>query len=166
LIGALDLLRQSQPQLAGRIHVLQVGRVDRYVAQQFTKLAARFQVSVLPPVTHPEAIAYMLGADLLYLPTTHVLVPGKTYEYLRSGTPTLALGGGGSHLQSLLAETGGGVAIDHGDLDGIARFIEQCMRQPDHPRPTVPSALARYSRAAAAEKLAVLLDDVITTAAH
>jgi hypothetical protein len=164
LIGALDLLRQSQPELAGRIHVLQVGRVDRFVAQQFTKLGARFQATVIPSVSHPDAIAYMLGADLLYLPTTHGLVPGKTYEYLRSGTPTLALAAEGSHLQALLAETGGGETIDGGDLDRIARFIEKCMRQPGHPRPTVPAALTRYSRLAAADRLAKLLDDVLATA--
>ena len=164
LIGALDLLHESQPGLAGHIHLLQVGRLDHHVAQQFTQLGARFQVTVIPSVSHPDAIAYMLGADLLYLPTTHGLVPGKTYEYLRSGTPTLALAAKGSHLQSLLAETGGGELIDGRDLNDIAHFIEKCMRQSDHPSPTVPAALARYSRLAAADRLAKLLNEAVAPA--
>jgi hypothetical protein len=164
LLAPLRLLRATSPALAEQLHFVQVGRVDRCVTGELEALGKSVRVSVYPSVSHSEAIAYMLGADILYLPTSHDYLPAKTYEYLRSGTPILALGATGSRLHSLLAETGGGEAIDPHHDHEIARYIEHVMTQSDcHQRAKLP-ALERYSRESSAQALAQVLELVCGSA--
>jgi glycosyltransferase involved in cell wall biosynthesis len=159
--AACERLAAYRPDLASRIHFFQAGRVDRYVSRQFSALREHARVTVVPPLPHAEAIAYMLGADLLYLPTSHDCLPGKTYEYLRSGTPILGLGARNSHLHRLLAETGGGEVIRRDDSEAIAAYIERIMTGDARSPEPVSAAVARYSREATARALAQLLDGAL-----
>ncbi len=164
LIKALAILRNRDPALTARLHFLQVGRIDAQIAKELERLGQEITVTALPSVPHGEAIAYMLGADLLFLPTSHDCMPGKTYEYLRSGTPILGLGGTPSHLASLLTETGGGRLLDRSDFAGIANYLGDIMTGSRAAPPTRPRLVSRYSREAGAQALARLLDGVVTGA--
>jgi glycosyltransferase involved in cell wall biosynthesis len=161
LLSAIDALSQRSPDLGRRVHLLQIGQVDDHVARQLETAAARIQVTRMPHVLHRQAIAYMLGADLLYLPTGHDGIPGKTYEYLRSGTPILGLGAESSHLDRLMAETGGEEVIEHQDIERIATFIEKLMTGSTSRRRVYDRALSSYSREATADSLASVLGNVI-----
>ena len=161
LASAIDILLQQRPELSQRLRFIQVGRIDQCVSAQLEGLGETVEVSLRPSVTHHEAIGHMLGADLLYLPTSHDHVPGKTYEYLRSGTPILGLGGRNSHLAKLIAGTGGGQVVDHSDFTAMASFISELING-DRPHPPAGSSqLVRYSREAAAGALAGLFDDAL-----
>jgi glycosyltransferase involved in cell wall biosynthesis len=167
LASAIDLLRQRLPDVSQRLQFIQVGRIDQFVAAQLERLGGTVEVTLRPSVTHREAIGYMLGADLLYLPTSHDHVPGKTYEYLRSGTPVLGLGGENSHLAKLIAETGGGRVVERSDCHEAAAFISDLMNHGQPYAPIEESRLVRYSRQTAAGALASLFDDVSrNTVAH
>ncbi|UCF20476.1 MAG: hypothetical protein JSU87_03440 [Gemmatimonadota bacterium] len=160
LIGACGLLRDQLPEVAARLHFIQIGRIDRHVATQIQQLGATVRASAHPSVSHREAIGRMLAADLLYLPTSHDHVPGKTYEYLRSDTPILALGGRHSHLAKLLDETGGGLVVNHSDQQAIAHLIAGSVNGARPFPPVNQARLTQFSREAAARALASLLDDV------
>ncbi len=140
------------------MHFLQVGQVDRHVAHQMEINTLGVPISYEPYVSHADAIAYMQGADLLYLPTSHDCMPGKSYEYLRSQKPVLGLGAPGSHLHRLIAETGGGHVVPHDDFRGIARVIERAMTEASAYRPARRDVLSAYSREAGTRRLARLLD--------
>lgn len=159
LLNAVRLLDERNAGSAQRLHFLQVGRTDAHVADQLEQLSEKVQVTAIPTVPHAEAIAYMLGADLLYLPTNDDLLPGKTYEYLRSGTPILGLASQSSSLGPLLAETAGGQAFAPADWEKIATYLEERLRGgPARPGPA--RAVERYSRRAATHALARLLEEV------
>jgi glycosyltransferase involved in cell wall biosynthesis len=163
LLSALDSLTRRLPDLGRRVHLLQIGQVDGHVAHQLETASSRMRVTSLPYVPHREAIAYMLGADVLYLPTSHDGLPGKTYEYLRSGTPILGLAAPGSHLDRLLAETGGGEVIGHMNVERIATFIEQVMTDPAASRAADASILRDFSREMTTVELAEVLREIIAT---
>ncbi|UCG85392.1 MAG: hypothetical protein JSW71_15855 [Gemmatimonadota bacterium] len=160
LSAALRILRKRRPRLHQQVHLVQVGRVDDSVARQLQELSHEIRLSQFPSVNHADAISYMSGADLLYLPTSHDHLPGKTYEYLRSGTPLLGLGDRGSQLHCLIEETGGGLVFARDDHDAVARFIEATAVGASPARPADHSRLARYSREACARTMAELLDRV------
>ncbi len=161
LVAAFRRLGSARPELLERAHFVQAGRFDAHVARQLDQLAREIGVTRLATLTHREAIACMLGADLLYLPTGHDHVPGKTYEYLRSGRPILGLAARESHLQRLLNETGGGAVIDRDDTAAIARYIEALMDDPNDYRRSKLAAIARYSREALTASLAQVLDGIL-----
>ena len=159
--AALQILRVKRPELYQQVHFLQVGRVDSFVARQLLDLSSQVRLARLPSVGHADAISYMTGADLLYLPTSHDHLPGKTYEYLRSGTPVLGLGRRDSQLHELIAETGGGWVLEPDDSDAIAQCIEDVIVGSRHVQLVDRSKLARYSREAGARTVAQLLDRVV-----
>ncbi len=159
---ALILLNERIPELKNRIHFIQVGRIDKGIASQLERLSIHFKTTTLASVPHLEAIGYMLGADLLYLPLSFDHIPGKTYEYLRSRTPILAVGSEASHVRSLLAETGAGVTLAPADTSGMARFIEDVMTN-GHAAATFSAraGLEKYSRESQAGQFARVLDDAV-----
>ncbi len=161
LVTAIRVLDQRSPGLADRFHFLQIGRTDAHVKAQLQQLSERVRVTTIPTVSHAESIAYMLGADLLYLPTVDDLIPGKAYEYLRSGTPILGLASETSSLGSLLAETGGGRVFRPTDWDAIAAYLEERIRHGRSSSATSAPSVQRYSRRATTRSLAQLLDEVV-----
>ena len=93
LLEAVERLLARRADLRGVVEVHLAGGMDEADRQAIRTDA----VSVHGYVTHGEAVALMRGADLLFLPMHDVpaprrarIVPGKTYEYLASGTPILA----------------------------------------------------------------------------
>ena len=94
LLEAVERLRATDPELAASIEIHLAGVLtdsDREIA------SACLDVQLHGYVTHAESIELMRTADLLFLPmqnlpagTRATIVPGKTYEYLASGTPILA----------------------------------------------------------------------------
>jgi glycosyltransferase involved in cell wall biosynthesis len=110
LIEAINLLLESDPSLHDilQLHLAGVLTADDQ------EVAARCPVAHLHGyVTHSQSIELIRTADLLFLPMQklpeHVratIVPGKTYEYLASGTPILAAVPDGD-ARDILEEAGG-----------------------------------------------------------
>jgi glycosyltransferase involved in cell wall biosynthesis len=161
LAAALTLLKDRRPDLSGHIHFLHIGRIDHFVAQELRGLSQIVSVSAPGQMSHPDAIGYMLGADLLYLPTVQDYIPGKAYEYIRSGTPVLGVGSLASTLASLLEQTGTGRVYQEADAQGIAGHIEAIMTHAGQTSPREDAVIARYSRQATAQQLAAVLNDVV-----
>lgn len=85
-------------------------------------------VSELGPVPHGQAVALMKQADLLYLPVpagyyATASLPGKLFEYLACGRTILAVVPVASEVAQVLAETGGGIRIDPGDVESLAQML-------------------------------------------
>jgi hypothetical protein len=61
-------------------------------------------------------------------------IPGKTYEYLKTGRPILALTRAGA-VATLLRQTGGSWVVDPDDQDGVTEAIRECYRTWKHGLP-------------------------------
>lgn len=99
----------------------------RRVAAMIEDCGLRACVTLTGPVSRSEALRRMEQSSLLLLLCERQTdaIPGKTYEYLRSGRPILALTGHDSSLADLLQVTKGAWIVDPTDETRIASSIRQ-----------------------------------------
>ena len=167
LLEAVERLLTERPELRGTIEVHLAGvlsEVDREVASRSSAVRLHGYLS------HPETIALLRSADLLFLPmqdlprgTRAGLVPGKTYEYLASGKPILAAVPEGD-ARDLLAEAGNAFLCWPADAVAMAQIIEaQIERRRAGATPPAPreDVRARYERRRQTADLAAALDHVL-----
>lgn len=163
LLEAVELVLARRPDLRGAVDVELAGGMDRADEE-----AIRVDwVRTHGYVDHAEAVRLMQTADLLFLPMHDVepphragIVPGKTYEYLASGSPILAAVPEGD-ARDLLERAGSAFVCRPNDVEGMARIIEEQVdrRGRGAPLPSPrPDVLAAYERRHLTERLAAVLD--------
>jgi glycosyltransferase involved in cell wall biosynthesis len=168
LVEAIERVIHRNPALRDILELHLAGvlnETDRQVAE-------RSSVAVLHGyVSHAQSIELMRTADLLFLPMQDLppgvratIVPGKTYEYLASGTPVLgALPDGDA--RDILGEAGNALLVRPSDVEGIARAIEDAVvrfQEGSLPRPPKDDVVARFEYRRLAESLAAVFDDVLS----
>lgn len=166
LLEAIERLIEEDPSLASAVEVHLAGVLsegDRNIGGQHAV------VRMLGYLPHPETVALMRSADLLFLPmhdlplgTPASIVPGKTYEYLASETPILAAVPDGD-ARSLLDEAGSALLCRPADTkamkDLIQTQVERWRDQEPTPRPD-GSVLARFERRHLTDRLASVFDEL------
>lgn len=162
---SLAVLQEREPTLRGAIHFWQVGWVDRTAAPYLEAPPDGVTVHRVPPVPVREAIAYMLGADLLFIEGMVRTLSAKTYQYLRSGRPILAITGEApalaAELRSVVETTPMGRALAHDETEAAAEFIRAVALAPRGEPAPPGTAIARYSRREIARAMAGVLDAAV-----
>ena len=117
-------------------------------------------------VSHAEAVGLLRGSDLLFLPMHDLAdgersrtVPGKTYEYLASGTPILAALPAGD-ARDLVAGIPNVWLCPPRGIDCMARAIREALDLPSSER-EVSAIVAAYEREALARRLAEIFDRLV-----
>jgi glycosyltransferase involved in cell wall biosynthesis len=116
---------------------------------------------------HPQAVALMKSADLLFLPmhdlppgSRATIVPGKTYDYLGAGRPILAAVPDGD-ARDLLLRAGGALVCRPRDADGMAEAIAGIL-DAGGSAPTPDSAVvSEFAYERLARRLADVFDRVV-----
>jgi glycosyltransferase involved in cell wall biosynthesis len=170
LVEAVEELRREEPELGNRIEIQLAGvltAADRTVGGRSPT------VRMLGYVPHDEAVALMRAADLLFLPMqrlangAHVgIVPGKTYEYMASGTPILAAVPP-RDVRDFLTAAGTAFVCDPADVGAMKAIVREQVRRKlaGEPRPAHNrGAIARFERRRLTEHLAGLFDSVVAAA--
>jgi glycosyltransferase involved in cell wall biosynthesis len=100
-------------------------------------------VQVLGPLPRPETLKRLLASNLLLLLGHNftVQIPGKLYEYLRTGRPILALVPAGAQTD-LLRATGGAWIVEPHDVVGVVEAVRDAYRRWETGQPG-PQADAR-----------------------
>lgn len=137
------------------IRVIMVGKIAPVIRNH---IASRIRYThFIGFVPHRQSVQYLQEASLLLLvlpsdPGARDIIPGKLFEYIGSGTPTLCIGAEQSDAGRILAQCHAGRAIEATDTLAIQSFMEgeilkeKKIRYPgktDHP----------YSRRSLLEKL-------------
>jgi glycosyltransferase involved in cell wall biosynthesis len=167
LLEAVEELRREEPELGKRIEIHLAGVLtpaDRTVGGRSPA------VRMLGDVPHDEAVALMRSADLLFLPMqnladgAHVgIVPGKTYEYMASGTPILAAVPP-QDVRDFLNAAGTAFVCDPPDVGAMKSILREQVRRKLAGDPLPPQnreAIARFERRRLTEHLAGLFDRVV-----
>lgn len=121
--AALQLLRTQRADVSIELtaHTQSAGLLKRLCAD--FPLAGEC-VKTGPRVTHEEVVKLYGQADALVLATLdHLSIPGKLFEYIRSGTPVLAFAVPGAESWAMLRDTGCGIAVPHDDVQAGAAAI-------------------------------------------
>lgn len=92
-------------------------------------------VAFLPPQAKEDLSAFLAAADVHLVSVRAglegLVVPSKAYGIFAAGRPILYVGGSDSEVARLIAESGGGMVIPHGDASGLAEAIKQAALQGD-----------------------------------
>jgi glycosyltransferase involved in cell wall biosynthesis len=164
LLDALRLLVRNDPTLAEVLDVQLAGvltETDRKVASDCPFVHFPGYLS------HPETVALMQSADLLFLPMQELppgvragLVPGKTYEYLASGRPILAAVPDGD-ARDILQSAGNALLSEPSDVVAISAAIHDrivAWRAGSDARPPDPKVVEQFERTTLTQQLAAVLD--------
>jgi glycosyltransferase involved in cell wall biosynthesis len=125
-------------------------------------------------LSHPETIALIRSADLLFLPMQDLprggrarMVPCKAYEYLASGRPILAAMPPGDGRE-LMARAADAFLVEPADADAMVRVLRDEAGRPQR-RPSVAAqradVIAPLERRRLNEELAQLFGTVLARAA-
>ena len=90
-------------------------------------LGIEAMVEFVPHMPRRMVLQEMLDASALLVvqPVTKVSVPAKLYEYLAARRPILALAESDGATAAVVDQSGGGIAVAPGDLDGIHQALTQ-----------------------------------------
>ena len=171
LIDAVAVLLERDPGARALLRVELLGPYDREWEERASARGLDGVVHFAGVRAHAEARRAQRSADLLLLWRPHgegyrTMVPGKTYEYLASGRPVLALLPERDEAAELVRRAGGEVIAP-----GAAAALEGALtarlarwrtggRAPD----AVPSWLGVHTREHLASQLATALDGVVAGA--
>ena len=166
LVEAVNTLLEADESLSGNLELHFAGvmtETDRRIAQGCPATTLHGYV------THAESIELMRSADLLFLPmqnlpsgTRATIVPGKTYEYLASGTPILAALPDGD-ARDILERAGNATIVRPGDAAGMSAAIGskiERFRAGIPPRSPDPAVVGRFEYGKLAADLAAVFDAV------
>ena len=169
LLRSIELLLDRDPSLAETLELHLAG-----VLTPADEEAARRSpvVRLHGYVTHAESIQLLRTADLLFLPmqnlpsgTRATIVPGKTYEYLASGTPILAAVPDGD-ARDILTEAGNAIVVRPDDVNGMANALEEQIerwRRGIERPPPAADVVRRFEYRSLAARLAGVFDEVLDT---
>lgn len=114
----------------GKLELVLVGELTEADRAMVEASAVRGCVRMLGYRSHDESVAWVRSADALFLPLhtpldggPALVVPGKTYEYMGSGRPILAMGPAGD-MRRFVEETGCGITVGGEDVNGAMKAIE------------------------------------------
>jgi glycosyltransferase involved in cell wall biosynthesis len=170
LLEAVERLRRDEPEVGNQIEIHLAGvlsAIDHSVA-------ARSQaVKLHGYIPHAQAVELMQAADLLFLPMQELvqgarvgITPGKTYEYLASGTPILAAVPEGD-VRDLLNEAGNASVCAPSDVDAMVAILRAAVvrkRSGVPPRSPRADVLVRYERRMLTRQLAGVFDQILGAA--
>jgi glycosyltransferase involved in cell wall biosynthesis len=167
LVEAVNRLLADDPNLRDVVELHFAG----VLTEADREVAARCPVVKLHGyVTHAESVELMRSANLLFLPMQNLppgvratIVPGKTYEYLASGTTILGAVPEGD-ARDILEEAGNAVVVRPDDVDGIAKALRSQIDayRDGTPSPeTRPDVVARFEYRHLAGELAAIFEDVL-----
>jgi glycosyltransferase involved in cell wall biosynthesis len=93
-------------------------------------------VSIMGPLNHFETLRRLSQSDLLLLLAERLVtqIPGKTFEYLKTNRPILALTSEGA-VAKLLRQTGGGWVVNPDDHMGVIAAVRECYHAWKHHLP-------------------------------
>jgi hypothetical protein len=135
VLDAMARLYEEAPLTRGKVTLRLVGEGHgiREAIARANKLGLRQDLECQPQVS-PKALQRQLDtADVLCILKAAVTrrdfqIPGKTYDYLFSNKPILAVTFPGE-LAAIIEETGSGFAVAPDDTGRVAEIIEQLLRQ-------------------------------------
>ena len=141
----------------------------RDIMQVAHEMGLAGSVQVLGPLPRGETLRRLLDSNLLLLLGHNftVQIPGKLYEYLRTGRPILALAPAGAQTD-LLRATGGAWIVEPHDEGGVVEAVRDAYRrwQAGQPGPQADARLVSwFDRRVLVGRFAAELDAVVARAA-
>jgi glycosyltransferase involved in cell wall biosynthesis len=157
--AALEQFYEQEPEVAARLEFVVAGRQSPRDAALLASVGHRDAVKDLGEISHEEALRLQRSAAALMLCTDSSAATSKVFEYLAAGRPILHVGGQGAAAR-ILRETGSGVTVPPGDMDGIVDRLREIARG-SFGHDLEPRGIERYSYPRLAEEMAAVIEDAV-----
>lgn len=162
-LESLSHLLKEFPDLRNDISVKFIGvDLEGRIQTAIHKLDLGDVVKPLGYLCHRKALKEILRASLLLFPiaswASRDFVPGKTFEYLATGNPVLAIGPEVEGIE-ILKKTSRVARVDHHDINGIKQAIlkHYSLFKKDFIKRLHKSDISKYESKQLVERLAKLL---------
>ena len=167
MLRALRRFLQRRPEASSRVRVRFVGAFYQHDLDDAARLDLGDQVSFEPPRAHREIIRELLSSHVLLLMEQEsdrggLILPGKVFEYLRSGRPILGLLPRGA-AWDLIAQHEAGACCRTGDTEAAADLLERYFDEFVSTGQVAPTrlseaTLAQYERRQLTARMAAIFD--------
>jgi glycosyltransferase involved in cell wall biosynthesis len=134
-LRALSALYKEHPDLRGKIEIVFAGVFDDNDRRLVSELRLDDSVQILGYLPHAESVKLLQSADVLFLThfnfsdgTRNPFIGGKTYEYMASGKPILALLPE-SDAKDFVRESGLGIFCPQKNIEAIKSTLLNLYRQ-------------------------------------
>jgi glycosyltransferase involved in cell wall biosynthesis len=179
--GTIDLVRDPRPLLhaittlcnenkdfAETVEINFIGHLSGVISSEINRSPMAEKITLTPYLPHKQLKQEYASASVLLLllstaPETKCVLSGKTFEYLASSTPILAIGPTDGEVARVLKRTGAGVLVDPGNLEGIKKellILFNRFKQREVNREIQPD-ISSFSRVSLSEKLADMLNQTL-----
>lgn len=157
-------LCQEYPAFAQALKLRFIGKTDLALLRDLEKNGLMDRAEFVPYVPHDEALRRLCRAQVLLLlvndvPNAMGHIPGKTYEYLASRRPLLAVGPEGGDSMRIIEELAAGETCPFQDRaamrQALLNLFEGYQKGNLH---GADAGVERYSRRAATGQMAAVLD--------
>jgi len=146
-----------------------VGNIDAAIMSSVEKNEIWDLVKYVEYLPHEEALNYMEQATVLLLLVTQSknnkrILPGKTFEYMRTGKYVFALGPEDGEVARIINETKTGSIVEYSDLNKIEKTLElQFNNWKNKQSDTHPDGkeIRKYSRENLTGELVKVFDELI-----
>ena len=135
VLRAIARLYERTPSMRGRVvlRLIGTGRGIQEATTEADKLGLSRDLQCLPPVDPDSLRSYLDTADVLclFMSATKRLnyqIPGKTYDYLFSNKPILAVVPPGE-LAEIIGETGSGFVVPPSETERLASILGKLLDQ-------------------------------------
>ncbi|RKY72801.1 MAG: hypothetical protein DRQ24_04230 [Candidatus Latescibacterota bacterium] len=127
LFRTLVALVRGDSRFCSAFDLLFVGNVESSVVSTMRRFRLDHLAQIVPYVPHTEALMYMIKSAILLLviprTTNNKVIPGKLFEYLRTGRPILCIGPTDGDAAEIIKETGAGSVVDYEDVEGCEKVV-------------------------------------------
>ncbi len=141
-----------------------IGDFERNMIEKYVNTNTRDYISYQSYVPHGEIFNYLSNATVLLLLTYKYSnnIPGKTFEYLRSGRPLLVLGKEDGEVAEMIKVSGRGETIDYYNYEKIYNYFKLLVThhvQNNKPVPGINN-IAKYERKNLTKQLVEIFDSL------
>lgn len=162
---SISSLVQMDKDFSEKLCLTLAGKVDYRIIEYLESVGLMKHTHLLGFISRQEVLQNEVNADLLLLPLNKAAnsrgrLPGKLYEYLRSGTPILSLGLIDSDVSTILAQTSCGVCLSYEDQTGIKEFLHRVFHENEVLKMN-HGKVKEYSNLKQTRRVAQHLDDII-----
>lgn len=128
LFKAIKIFTSSGKINAKNFSLVFVGDIDSSVKDSIEDYKITEFVEIIPYLPHKEALEYTQKASVMLLLVTQSernrrIIPGKTFEYMRTGKPILALGPEDGEVAGIITHTNTGTVISYDNFEKIYNTI-------------------------------------------
>lgn len=146
-----------------------IGRVDAPVQESIRQNGLERVVEYRSFVPHKEATLLMQSCDMLLflipnVPDNKLILTGKLFEYLGSGTPLISFGPVDGDAAAILSQTGRARMIGFNETEAAYTQLSDALQQyaSNASRNTYSvSSHSAYSRKSQTEQLAIYLNEIV-----